>query len=271
MNMIKGRQHEFHGKRIVVTGAGSGIGRAAAIAFARAGASVMIFDLDADGLHETEDRISVLNSGRTVARTGDAGTDDAVQSLMDEAEAEFGGLDVIFANAGISGGWTPLMEQTFGLWTDVLRVNLIGPFLAIKHGAPLMMRSGGGSIVCTASVGGMRANAGTSPYAASKAGVISLVQTAAVAFTGQGIRVNAVCPGLIETAMMQDLFDKARAAGKEDRIGQLNPLKRHGQAEEVAELVLFLASEAASYVNGQAIAVDGGLSASLPFARHPQR
>jgi NAD(P)-dependent dehydrogenase (short-subunit alcohol dehydrogenase family) len=123
----------------------------------------------------------------------------------------------------------------------------------------------GGSIICTASVAGLRASAGPSPYSASKAGVISLVQTSAMQLTGSGVRVNAICPGLIETGMTKPLFDLARGAGKEDKIGQLNPLRRAGQPDEIAEVALFLASDESSYVNGQAIAVDGGLSSSLPF------
>jgi NAD(P)-dependent dehydrogenase (short-subunit alcohol dehydrogenase family) len=121
-----------------------------------------------------------------------------------------------------------------------------------------------GSIICTASVAGLRSGAGPAPYSASKAGVISLVQTSANFLTGTGVRVNAICPGLIETGMTKPIFDYARARGSEDRIGQLNPLKRYGQPDEIAHMALFLASDDASYVNGQAIAVDGGLSSSLP-------
>jgi NAD(P)-dependent dehydrogenase (short-subunit alcohol dehydrogenase family) len=147
----------------------------------------------------------------------------------------------------------------------VLRVNLIGPFLALKHAAPVMRDAGGGSIVCTASVAGLRSGAGPSAYSASKAGVINLVQTAAHQLVGSGVRVNAVCPGLIETGMTRPMFDMARAAGSDKKIGQLNPLRRAGQPDELANVVTFLMSDEASYVNGQAIAVDGGLSSSLPF------
>jgi len=147
----------------------------------------------------------------------------------------------------------------------VLRVNLIGPFLAIKHAAPHMISRGKGSIVLTASVAGLRANAGGHPYSASKAGVISLAQTSANSLAGTGVRVNAICPGLIETGMTKPVFDRARSKGTEDRIGQLNPLKRAGVPEEIAGAALFLASDDASYVNGQAIVVDGGLSSSHPI------
>src|SRR5436190_2182018 len=131
--------------------------------------------------------------------------------------------------------------------------------------APIMRERGKGSIICTASVAGLRSGAGPSPYSASKAGVINLVQTACQELTGSGVRVNAICPGLIETGMTQPLFEKARAAGKGHKLGQLNPLQRAGVPDEIAHAALFLASDDASYVNGQAIVVDGGLSSSHPF------
>ena len=130
-----------------------------------------------------------------------------------------------------------------------------------------MKARGGGSIICTASVAGIRAGAGGPAYSASKAGVISLVEVAATQLCGANIRVNAICPGLIETGMTQPLFDNARAVGKEDMIGHLNPMKRGGIPDEIAQAALFLASEQASYVNGHALVVDGGLSASHPHYR----
>ncbi len=128
-----------------------------------------------------------------------------------------------------------------------------------------MVKQHHGSIICTASVAGLRSGAGCLPYSASKAGVISLVQTAANQLSGTGVRINAICPGLIETGMTRPIFDQARARGSERKIGQLNPLRRAGAPEEIAQTALFLASDAASYVNGQAIAVDGGLSSSHPI------
>ncbi|MEA2755439.1 MAG: hypothetical protein QOJ54_1728, partial [Aliidongia sp.] len=177
---------------------------------------------------------------------------------------------VIYANAGISGGLVPLFDQSVEHWQEVLRINLIGPFLAIKYAGPHLVRQGRGSIICTASVAGLRANAGGNPYSASKAGVINLVQTSANALGGTGVRVNAICPGLIETGMTQPIFERARAHGSADKIGQLNPLGRAGAPHEIAAMALFLASDEASYVNGQAFPVDGGLSSTHPFAR-PRR
>jgi NAD(P)-dependent dehydrogenase (short-subunit alcohol dehydrogenase family) len=254
------------GKRAIVTGAGSGIGRASAKLFAAEGAAVLCVDKVEAAVAETAAAI-VASGGKALTVAADAGTEADVQRFMQKAVTDLGGLDVLYANAGISGGTVPLLEQTVELWQEILRVNLIGPFLAIRHAAPIMMRQGKGSIICTASVAALRANAGGHPYSASKAGVVSLVQTAANALAGSGVRVNAICPGLIETGMTRPIFERAKAHGSEGKIGQLNPLLRHGAPGEIAAMALFLASDEASYVNGQAIAVDGGLSSTHPFTR----
>jgi NAD(P)-dependent dehydrogenase (short-subunit alcohol dehydrogenase family) len=252
------------GKVAIVTGAASGIGRASALAFAREGAKVLAVDRNAEGLAGTAEAIAAAG-GAALAHSADTADEAQVRGFVEAALGRFGRLDVVFANAGIGGGLTPLLDQTVEQWSEALRVNLIGPFLAIKHAAPPMIAQGGGSFVLTASVAGLRASAGGGPYSASKAGVISLAQTAANALSGTGVRVNAICPGLIETGMTQPLFEYARAKGVEDKIGQLNPLKRAGRPEEIAAMALFLASDESSYVNGQAFAVDGGLSSTHPF------
>jgi len=195
----------------------------------------------------------------------DAGFDYDVANLVEETVKAHGGLDIVFANAGVSGGFASLFEQNAADWAEILRVNLIGPFLAIKYAAPHMKERGGGSIICTASVAGLRSGAGGPAYSASKAGVMNLVKVAATQLVGSNIRVNAICPGLIETGMTEFIFDRARAKGQENKIGHLNPMKRGGAPIEIANAALFLASDEASYVNGQALVVDGGLSASHPF------
>lgn len=253
---------QLKGKVALVTGAASGIGRASAIIFAQAGASVVA--LDRAGEVEETAALIKRDNNRALAIVADSSEEANIADAIDTAVREFGALDVCFANAGISGGLVPLHEQTPEHWSEVLKINLIGTFLAVKHAARVMTPRKRGSIVCTASVAGLRSGAGGSPYSASKAGVISLVQTTAYQLAGSGVRINAICPGLIETGMTKPIFDQARAKGTDHRIGQLNPLRRAGAPIEIARMALFLASDAASYVNGQAFPVDGGLSASHP-------
>ncbi|MBS0314830.1 MAG: SDR family oxidoreductase [Proteobacteria bacterium] len=252
----------LEGKIAIVTGAGSGIGRATARRFAAEGAKLVIGDKTAT-VHETADLID----GDVEAFEIDAGDENDVRSLVEAAVGTFGGLDIAYANAGISGGLTGIFDHTVEEWQQILQTNLIGPFLVIKHAAPRMIERGKGSIICTASVAGIRSGAGCPAYSASKAGVINLVMTAAQQLSGTNVRVNAICPGLIQTGMTQRAFDYAADKGVTDKIGRLNPLRRAGQPEEIANMALFLASDEASYVNGQAIAVDGGLSSSHPVTR----
>ena len=260
----------FQNKSIVVTGAGSGIGRAASLLFAAEGGHVLAADVT-EGVDETVAMIAA-QGGTARAIRADAGHEPAVIQMIEAAVEAHGGIDVIFANAGISGGMANIFDTDVSLFADVLRVNLIGPFLAIKHGAPRIAERAketgkGGAIVLTASVAGIRSGAGSPAYSASKAGVINLAAVAAQQLTGSNVRVNALSPGLTETGMTKPTFDYARDAGKMDRVGRLNPLKRGAQPEELARAALFLASDDASYVNGQALAVDGGLSSSHPVTR----
>ena len=257
----------LEGRSVIITGAGSGIGRAASLLFCREGARLVAVDVT-DGVEDTVAQVRA-EGGTAEAVKADAGSEADVKAFIGKAAALYGSLDAIWANAGISGGLIPLAEQTPEHWHDVLRVNLIGAFLAVKHAIPLMTRQGHGSIVCTASVAGLKAGASGHPYAASKAGVISLVQTTAYSLSGTNVRINAICPGLIETGMTKPIFDQAKDRGSEGKIGQLNPLKRAGQPHEIAAMALFLASDEASYVNGQAFPVDGGLTASMPYTGRP--
>ncbi len=198
----------------------------------------------------------------------DAGVEADVASLVRSALDSHGRLDIAFANAGISGGMAGIFELTPEAWAEILRVNLIGPWLMVKHAGKAMADAGtGGSIICTASVAGLRSGAGGPAYSASKAGVINLVQVSAQQLCESNVRVNAICPGLTETGMTKPTFDYAKDKGVTEKLGRLNPLRRAAQPEELAQVALFLASEQASYVNGQAIVVDGGLSSSHPVTR----
>jgi NAD(P)-dependent dehydrogenase (short-subunit alcohol dehydrogenase family) len=239
----------LEGKIAIVTGAASGIGKATVELFRSEGATVIGAD---------------VSDGADVR--ADAGSEADVRTIVESVATEHGKLDIVFANAGISGGLASISEQTAEDWAEILRINLIGPFLAIKYAASVMKERGGGSIVCTASVAGLRSGAGGAAYSASKAGVINLVQSAAQQLAGSNIRINAICPGLIETGMTKPIYELAREKGRAHRIGELNPLGRGGEPEEIARAALFLASDESTYVNGTALVVDGGLSSSHPFA-----
>jgi len=255
----------FTGKSIIVTGAGSGIGRAAATLFAAEGGQVIVADVT-EGAEATARAIRDAGGVAEAIRI-DAGVEADVAQAVALACDRYGGLDVMFANAGISGGLANIFDTSVELITEVLRVNLIGPYLAVKHAAPRIAERGKGAIILTASVAGIRSGAGSPAYSASKAGVINLAQVSAQQLSGSNVRVNAICPGLTETGMTKPTFDYARDAGKMDRLGRLNPLRRGAAPEELAKVALFLASDDASYVNGQAIAVDGGLSSSHPVTK----
>ena len=253
-------------KVAIITGAGSGIGRASALLFASEGAQLVLGD-KTEAVHETA-RLVIAAGGTATALQIDAGVEADVARLVATALADFGQLDVAFANAGISGGMASIFEATPELWTEVLRVNLIGPWLMVKHAGRAMADAGrGGAIICTASVAGIRSGAGGPAYSASKAGVINLEMVAAQQLCESGVRVNAICPGLTETGMTKPTFDYAQNKGVTHKLGRLNPLRRAAQPDELAQAALFLASDQSSYVNGQALAVDGGLSSSHPVTR----
>ncbi|KAI9821942.1 MAG: hypothetical protein M1827_002524 [Pycnora praestabilis] len=283
------------GKVVIVTGTNSpsGIGRASAHQFAHNGArAIYICDFNDTYLpiHQRELQ-SLYPSVDIHARKFDAADEAAMKAVVDEAMEKYGRLDVCFANAGVVGMpkvFTDITGEEFmrTLRTNVLRfvdscfsfgrvvVNPTMPpysvFVATKYAAPAMAVTSSekpypsGSMIATASVAGLRSNAGSTDYSASKAAVISVMQTACYQLAGQNIRCNAICPGVVETGMTAPMYTAARSRGTEKKIGQLNPLQRGAVADEVARVALFLGSDEASYVNGQAWAVCGGLSAGHP-------
>ncbi|KAH7114395.1 3-oxoacyl-reductase-like protein [Dendryphion nanum] len=262
------------GKVIIITGANSplGIGRASAHQFAAHGAlAIFLCDFSSSHLSTHARELSTLYPSVQVhTRQFDASDESAVSAVVSEALSKYSRLDIFFANAGISSAKMFWDEDTEG-FMKMLKTNTLSVFLAAKYASKAMLQTSkdkpypGGSIIGTASVAGLRSNAGPTDYSASKAAVISLMQTCSYQLVGTGIRCNAICPGLIETGMTKTTYDAARKRGSEGKIGQLNPLRRGGQPDEIARAVLFLGSDESSYVNGQAWAVDGGLSAGLPF------
>jgi NAD(P)-dependent dehydrogenase (short-subunit alcohol dehydrogenase family) len=248
----------LEGKVALVTGAGSGIGRAAALAFAREGANVVVSDVVAEGGNETL-RLIEEAGGKGTFVQGDVSIAADAQAIVRAAEEHFGWLDFAFNNAGIEGIQAPTAECTEDNWDRVLAVNLRGIWLCMKYEIPVMLRQGKGAIVNTASVAGLVGFPNIPAYNASKGGVVQLTKTAALEYATQGIRVNAVCPGVIQTPMVDRFLGGSAEA--EAQFVAMEPVGRMGRPEEIAEAVVWLCSDAASFVTGHAMVVDGGLVA----------
>jgi len=249
---------EFEGKVALVTGGGSGIGRATALAFARDGARVVIGNRNVQRGEETVSMIRAAGGTASFRRTDVLVTAD-IEALVKHAVSEYGGLDLAFNNAGIEGEPRPLAEQTEANYDAVMDINVKGVWLSMKYEIPRMLDQGGGAIVNCASVAGVIGFPGIGIYSASKHAVIGLTKAAALEYSAQGIRVNAVNPAVIDTEMVDRLADGMNM--KKDDLTTFHPIGRLGRVEEVAEAVLWLCSEKASFVTGHSLMVDGGFTA----------
>jgi NAD(P)-dependent dehydrogenase (short-subunit alcohol dehydrogenase family) len=256
----------LQGRRAIITGGGSGIGRASALRLAQEGASVMVVGRREEPLLETV-RLAGEAGGACVHHIADAGDESGIASAIQRCVDELGGLEIFFANAGNTDSVKPFLEQTPEQWLNMFRDNVVTAFVACKLAGKYMAEHGGGSIILNSSTGSLRARGGTEAYGAAKAGVNHLTMSAACAFAGKKVRVNAILPGLTETGLTRPMFDWARKSGKEDRLGMLTPMQRPGFVEDMAGVVAFLASDDAAYVDGQLIPIDGGISATHPAGK----
>jgi len=247
----------FAGRGILVTGAGSGIGRAAAQLFANEGGRVAVVDQDENEAQATVTSIRQAG-GEALAIGADVSREADCRGMVERALAAYGRLHVAFNNAGIGASGFAVADEEEVTWSRLIDVNLKGIFLAMKYEIPAMVSAGGGAIVNTASVAGLVGERGIGAYSASKHGVVGLTRTAALDYIGQGVRINAVCPGATRTRILANWFQDPKV---ESFILSRHPIGRIAEPEEIARAVLFLASDDASFIVGQALAVDGGLTA----------
>jgi NAD(P)-dependent dehydrogenase (short-subunit alcohol dehydrogenase family) len=250
------------GKVAVITGASSGIGWATALLFAKEGAHVVVAARREAKLKELAAQMKKLG-GEVIYKATDVSKEEDVKALAEATIAAFGTVDILVNNAGMGGDLVDLEHQDEKVWLNVYQTNVLSAVLATKYLVRYMIEKKSGSIINVSSVAGIRSGAGGNAYSASKAAMINFTMTSACDLGAYNVRVNCVCPGLIETEMTQRYFDVARAKGKIDMMGSRCELRRYGISEEIAYPILFLASAEASFITGQYLAVDGGSTATL--------
>jgi NAD(P)-dependent dehydrogenase (short-subunit alcohol dehydrogenase family) len=253
---------EYQGKVAIVTGGGQGIGRACVLALAREGAAVIVADRDAEAAGVLVDGIKSWG-GQAAAVVADVAQENDAARIANEAVAAFGGIDMLINNAGIQSQGT-VESTTLDRWNNTIAINLTGVYLVSRFVVPEMRRRGGGTVVNVASIHGLVTAPNLSAYAASKGGVIALSRSMALDFAEDGIRVNCVCPGVIDTSLLREAARLENAAHPKEQLktwSKLQPLGRLGQAEEAAELILFLVGPRSSFITGAVYTLDGGLSA----------
>jgi NAD(P)-dependent dehydrogenase (short-subunit alcohol dehydrogenase family) len=249
----------LEGKVAVITGAASGMGRTTAARFAGEGASVLIADLNGSG-GESAVRECKENGGNAVFQLTDVTSEAAIEAAIARAVEEYGKLDIIFNNAGLIGAMGTVEEVSTENWDRTLAILLRSVFFGIKHSIPEMRKAGGGSIISTASVAGLRAGAGPLPYSVAKAGVIHLTKCAAIELGAEHIRVNCICPGGINTPLVHKLIRGDEQVTRQV-FDNIQPIPRAGSGEDIAGMALYLASDDSQWVTGTAMVVDGGLMA----------
>lgn len=259
-------------KVAIITGAASGIGKATALVFGREGAKVMCADINAEGAEAT---------ARTIADTGgeaasiqtDVTQEDDIKEMISATVTRWGRLDALYNNAGIGVG-NPVTQVSLEEWDRIIDINLRGVFLGTKYAVQEMLKTGGGAIINTASVAGLMGTPMLSAYCASKGGVVMFTKATAAEWAGMGIRINCVCPGVIQTPILDPMMAMAKASGLDEnelwaRMGKAHPIGRVGKPEEVGEAVAWLASDRASFVTGVALPVDGGMTGGTAPTRGP--
>jgi NAD(P)-dependent dehydrogenase (short-subunit alcohol dehydrogenase family) len=254
---------KLEGKVAVITGAASGLGRASAVRFAAEGAAVVAADLNSQGGELLVSEIAAAG-GRAVYQRTDVTSEQDIKSLVDRAVREYGRLDITYNNAGVIGATGSIETTTEAEWDKTFAILIKAVFFGIKHSAAPMRAAGGGSIISTASIAGLSGSFRLHAYSASKAAVINLTRTAAIELGKDRIRVNCICPGVISTPLVHGGIP----GGKEildPILGKAQPLQRAGQAEDIANMAMFLASDEANWITGAAMVVDGGFTAGTPF------